>query len=438
MQIAFIALCLVGAWVFWRRRRIDPMLLGFASCVFYFAPALAGRIDKPLMGYSAIIAPDVYGVMIIVMLATIATAVLVDRVPVAGAVPLRVRHVPHVLLGITLCATMVSIFTIGWAYFCEKPEMMGSIDRWYYVAAYCAPLCFATAVAERAWMVVVLAAAVLLIDSLIGYRAGLAIACMAAALVYGQGIVSAGPRSLAIFVLVALLAGFTFVGLRAVMAQVKYPLRVLCVAPAAEPVSLPGSPDALPRTRAGMPVIEHWPAPELRPNLITQMMGEPSIVQATLNEVVTRRFTVDRAHLVQQVKTALPGSWVVFGIEPRDPVTFNLLYQPALFPKVAIGMASNPWAQAYASGGFAMVALFAAGYAIGLGVLTMLFRVTGGALQAIVAVLAGWWGFYAHRNDLMIEIGIIKMVLYCAVAALLVGWLLARFRNGEAPARSPA
>jgi hypothetical protein len=74
MQIAFIALCLVGAWVFWRRRRIDPMLLGFASCVFYFAPALAGRIDKPLMGYSAIIAPDVYGVMIIVMLATIATA----------------------------------------------------------------------------------------------------------------------------------------------------------------------------------------------------------------------------------------------------------------------------------------------------------------------------------------------------------------------------
>lgn len=38
MQGAFIATCLLGSWVFWRRRRIDPMLLGFVGCLFYFAP----------------------------------------------------------------------------------------------------------------------------------------------------------------------------------------------------------------------------------------------------------------------------------------------------------------------------------------------------------------------------------------------------------------
>jgi hypothetical protein len=76
-----------------------------------------------------------------------------------------------------------------------------------------------------------------------------------------------------------------------------------------------------------------------------------------------------------------------------------------------------------------MVALFAAGYAVGLGILTVLFRSTRGTVQAVVAVLAGWWGFYSHRNDLMIEIGIIKAVLYSAAAALFVGWLLARYRG---------
>jgi hypothetical protein len=428
MWYAFLAVHFLGGWVFWRRRRIDPMLLGFVACVFYFAPALAGRldIDQELIAYSAAVAPGTYGVMIVVLLAPIVAAGLVDRVPLTALPPLRVRYVPHVLLGMTLGAATVSALTIGQAYFCEKPVLLGSIDRWYYVAAYCAPLCFATAAVERAWTVLLFAAAMLLLDSLIGFRAGLAIACMATALVYGHNIFAAGLRSLTTFVVVVLVGGLAFVAVRAVMVQVKYPLRVLCVAPAPEAASVAGSPDALPRTRAGTPIVEAWPAPQLRPNLVTQMMGEPLIVQATLNHVVASRFGIDRVHLLQQLKTALPGSWVVFGIEPREPVTFNLLSQPVLFPKAATSMASNPWAQAYAGGGILMVTLFAAGYAAGLSVLTMLFGMMRGTPQAIVAVLAGWWGFYAHRNDLMIEIGIMKMVLYCAAAALFVGGLLGR------------
>ena len=53
---------------------------------------------------------------------------------------------------------------------------------------------------------------------------------------------------------------------------------------------------------------------------------------------------------------------------------------------------------------------------------------THGPVQAIVAVLASWWGFYSQRNDLMTEIGIIKIAIYAAAAALLIGWLLGRIR----------
>jgi hypothetical protein len=70
MQGAFIATCLLGSWVFWRRRRIDPVLLGFVSCLFYFAPALPGRIDvrQNFFVCGAAVAPETYGVLIIVLL----------------------------------------------------------------------------------------------------------------------------------------------------------------------------------------------------------------------------------------------------------------------------------------------------------------------------------------------------------------------------------
>jgi hypothetical protein len=431
MHIAFIAACLLGIWVFWRRRRVDPMLLGFVSCLFYFAPALTGHIQirQNYVVYSSDVTPDVYGILIIVVLTTIAAAWFVDRIPAGAAPALRLRYVPHVLLGMAVCAATISAFTVGRAYFCFKPAMMLSIDRWYYVAAYCAPLCFAAAAAERAWSILCLALVVLLLDSLIGFRAGLAIAGIATALIYGEASLSSGWKSLAVFVLAVLIGGFAFVAVREAMVQAHYSLRPLCTARTAEPVSLPGSPDAWPRTQSGQPIVPERRRQRFRSDLWVPMMGEPSITQATLNEVVRQRFTVDRAHLIEQLKTAIPGAWVIFGIDLNAAVTFNLLSQPVLFPRFLSGMANNPWAQAYASGGLPMVALFAAGYALGLGILTLLFRMTRGAVQAIIAVLASWWGFYGHRNDLMIEIGIMKMVLYSAAAALFIGWLLGRYQD---------
>ncbi len=56
-------------------------------------------------------------------------------------------------------------------------------------------------------------------------------------------------------------------------------------------------------------------------------------------------------------------------------------------------MANNPWAQAYAAGGEWMVAVFALGYASILGILSLFFYKTSGALKAAIAVIGAWIGF---------------------------------------------
>ena len=104
--------------------------------------------------------------------------------------------------------------------------------------------------------------------------------------------------------------------------------------------------------------------------------------------------------------------------------------QPALFPRVRFGLANNPWAQAYAAGGQWMVAVFALGYALIAAMLTLLYRNTVGALRAGIAVIAAWICFYFHRNDLYIEVILIKHVVYIFGASVLVAgmwdWIMRR------------
>src|SRR5690606_7947598 len=95
-------------------------------------------------------------------------------------------------------------------------------------------------------------------------------------------------------------------------------------------------------------------------------------------------------------------------------------FQKILFPLATFGMASNPWAQAYSAGGYAMVGVFALVYSALLVVFTLVFSRLDGPIRGGIAVLSGWWGFYAHRNDVLIEFGIIKTVVYIFLVASLI------------------
>jgi hypothetical protein len=75
-----------------------------------------------------------------------------------------------------------------------------------------------------------------------------------------------------------------------------------------------------------------------------------------------------------------------------------------------------------AAGGEWMVAVFALGYASIRGILSLLFYRTTGSLKAAFAVIGAWVGFYFHRNDLFVEVIIIKHVVYVCGASILVAW----------------
>jgi hypothetical protein len=152
------------------------------------------------------------------------------------------------------------------------------------------------------------------------------------------------------------------------------------------------------------------------------MQSEAFVIQSTLNEVVRQDFQTGAGYLVGQILTGIPLGASVFGIDSSKVVSFNAMVQPALFPRVGFGMASNPWAQAYAAGGEWMVAVFALGYAAIMAILTWSFYKTTGSLRTAFAVIGAWVGFYFHRNDLFIEAIIVKHVVYVFGASLLVAW----------------
>ena len=159
------------------------------------------------------------------------------------------------------------------------------------------------------------------------------------------------------------------------------------------------------------------------------IQSEPFVIQATLNEVVRRDFHTGTDYLLSQLMSGIPGSATIFGLNRDGIPTFADIAKPALFPQAEYGMASNPWAQAYAANGLAMVLTFALGYSVIVGMMSLAFWNTAGSLQGCIAVAAAWVAFYFHRNDLLTQIGIMKHVLYTVLFSLTLAWAAMKLRE---------
>ena len=146
--------------------------------------------------------------------------------------------------------------------------------------------------------------------------------------------------------------------------------------------------------------------------------SEPMVTQSILNEVVKRNFRTSPHNVFDQALSGVPGGKSIFGIDVSKVEPFNSAFQPVLFPKATFGMANNPWAQAFAAGGFALVFAFGLAYALGLAVLAAISSRVSPVVGALSGVLAAWWGFYGHRNDVLTQVGIMKMTVYLGLAAL--------------------
>jgi hypothetical protein len=157
------------------------------------------------------------------------------------------------------------------------------------------------------------------------------------------------------------------------------------------------------------------------------------VTQAILNEVARTGFSTEAGYLIDQLSAGVPLGESLFGIDSRKIVSFDTMFQKKLFPSVAFSMANNPWAQALAAGGLWMVGIFAVAFTSLLVALNVLFRATSGAVRGGVAVTAAWIGFYFHRNDLFIEIVLLKHVVYIFAGALVIAWLASLILREQRP-----
>lgn len=148
--------------------------------------------------------------------------------------------------------------------------------------------------------------------------------------------------------------------------------------------------------------------------------SEPMVTQSILNEVVKHDFRTSPRNVLDQALSGVPGGKSIFGIDVSKVESFNNEFQPALFPKATFGMANNPWAQAFAAGGFGLVFVFAVAYTLGLALLAAISSRISPVVGALSGVLAAWWGFFGHRNDVLTQAGIMKTTVYLGLAALVI------------------
>ena len=454
---------LSAAFFIWRMRA-DPLAVAYGACVVYFTPGFFGialfSYGAGLSTYSEPIVPAAYTAMTLVFAVLTATAFAVDRIPSGPKIRLAFdAKIAVVLLVFVTIAGAVSIRNTNVYYLCvDKLVVLGKIDAWYYYASFSIPFAVAIGLVLRWWPVVLIGVICMLGDLYAGFRVVAAITFVACAIVMEDRI-RQGWWNASVFAAILLVGGAALFMVKHLIVPAKYVTASYCDAQLAADAKsaaqkrAPAQP--APAGQVARPKqAEKADAPAPEPartagdvissaalNLTRSRFyfsafvaqNEAFVIQSILNEVVRKDLHTGSAYLVNQVLAGVPLGTSLFGIDSSKVVPFNTMMQPVLFPGVSFAMANNPWAQAYAAGGQWMVAIFAIGYALIAGLLSLLFRTTDGALRAAVAVTCVWTGFYFHRNDLFIEIVLIKHVVYVFGAAVAVAWAW----NWISPAKKP-
>jgi hypothetical protein len=460
VQLLFVLLCAAIAIYFVWRMKLDPMAVAFGSTLIYFIPGLFGvaqfSYGVGLSVYSQPMVAGAYGVMSLVIAAVAIVTYAVDRVPAGApiAIPFSDK-VTTVLILLVIAAGAISIRSTGVYYLClDKAIVLAKLDPWYYYATLSAAFAVATAYYLRQWPIFVLGILCLFADLYAGFRSTIAISFVAC-MMLSQEQLKQSWRKIIVFASVLVAGGVFLFMVKHLIVPAKMVTGSYCEAQLEidrkleadrklqadrKSAALPkGKGDSQTQQSEGAPArgsarvilsmkenLEHTVQNLSRSDFYLTafvLQSEPFVIQSILNEVVRQDFKTSSSYLVGQILMGLPLGYSVFGIDGSTVKSFNDLFQPALFPKVPFSMANNPWAQAYAAGGYAMVAVFAVGYALVLGLISLLFDRSAGALKASLAITGTWIAFYFHRNDLYIEAILIKHVVYISAASILLAWL---------------
>jgi hypothetical protein len=135
--------------------------------------------------------------------------------------------------------------------------------------------------------------------------------------------------------------------------------------------------------------------------------SEPFVTQAILNSVVIYDFKTDGEHLkLILLQFVVAGDVVFDGLR-----SFNDYFQPALFPKITYGMASNFLAEFYSVSGFFGVFFVSVFYVLILLILNFSLLISPARFKPLLLLGGVFWGFYIYRNDVAFLLYIEKRVI---------------------------
>lgn len=400
LQFVFYGVAVGGSAFFLiNRRRFDFFTLGFASGLIYFLPGFFGFVRSSRnFALPEPLHPETYMVFIAVLATIALSAVIYDSVA-AGATKTSGRSVSTALttesaLIIALLGLAATLVTSGGDLFSgQKPEVMEAIGRWHILFRFAALYLLVFAVHRKQVPLAVIGTMFLLFDLYVGFRIGIVIGLLAAAtlLLNAKGAQSLLRRERRTIIFGVLLVAFVFVYKR-IYAVVKLGMWDVVVDRLTDPQIL----------------------------LIALMNSEPFGTQSILNEVILTGFYTGPDHLRSVASLIVPFSNML-GAEVQN---FNSLFQEHLFGGVVdFGLANNIWAQMYAIGGWAALAIAIPVYAVLLGLGSWLLSTTRGSLVALVVVAFTFIAFYAHRNDILYLLVLLRRCLMVWLVCILPGML---------------
>ena len=407
MQALFVFTTLIGLGYFgFAKRRFDLFSLGFMSAVVYFCPGYWGYVLYNRAGDSlqVPIVSEAYAVMLCVLVALLLGAVFMDLF--TQPFPIITRGKRDFLVPVSFAVACVSLLL--WLVeggqsilSANKLEVLAALNRWYHLFVTTASICAVIAFMQKRWFYCGACLLFMLFDVFVGFRNSIAVSLLAIFTYYfaQQGPQRIIPKNWHILVLTAPVALFIF-AYKFVIPFVKM--------------------------GAWSRVFRLLSDPYYYLSSITD--SEPFYTQGILNRVIETHFKVGMSHLA-----ALKNQLLVFAPElGAERTSFNMLFQPVLFPDLGTGLANSIWAELWSSGGWPLVIVGILLFVLVLALACRLLR--SGSVNTLGAVLlmGAYWAFYIHRNDIGYQITLEKRLLLtflgCVLLSILVQYITRRIK----------
>lgn len=150
--------------------------------------------------------------------------------------------------------------------------------------------------------------------------------------------------------------------------------------------------------------------------------AEPSIISYIMSEVLSEELQAPKEQIYN-----IFLSFGLFGSLFPDLDTFNDIIQPRYFPGVHWGAGSSVWANVFALTGWIGLFTFCFIYCFTLYAFSSLYKKLDGTYLIILTVIATYWGFYIHRNDLSYQINLEKRVIITAILIIIMAYIIKAF-----------